>query len=39
MFWPKRNVGWYVEPSYSFTAMSGGERNLGIAAGLLIGFP
>jgi hypothetical protein len=39
MFWPTKNVGWYLEPSYSVTAISGGERNLGMAAGLLIGFP
>jgi hypothetical protein len=39
MFWPRKNVGWYLEPSYSLTAMSGGERNVGVAAGLLIGFP
>ena len=39
MFWPAKNVGWYLEPSYSFTAVSGGERNVGIAAGLLIGLP
>jgi hypothetical protein len=39
MFWPRKNIGWYLEPSYSFTALSGGERNVGIAAGLLIGLP
>jgi hypothetical protein len=39
MFWPKKNVGWYLEPSYSVTAWSGGERNLGVAVGLLVGFP
>jgi hypothetical protein len=39
MFWPTKNVGWYLEPSYSFTAVSRGERNAGIAAGLIIGVP
>ena len=39
MFWPAKNVGWYLEPGYSFTAVSSGERNLGIAAGLIIGVP
>ncbi len=39
MFWPTKNVGWYLEPSYSFTSLSGGERNVGIAAGLIIGVP
>jgi hypothetical protein len=39
MFWPSKNIGWYLEPSYSVSAWSGGERNVGIAAGLLIGLP
>jgi hypothetical protein len=39
MFWPTKNVGWYLEPSYSFTAVSRGERNVGIAAGLILGVP
>jgi hypothetical protein len=39
MFWPAKNVGWYLEPSYSFTSVSGGERNVGIAAGVIIGVP
>jgi hypothetical protein len=39
MFWPSKNIGWYLEPSYSVTAWSGGERSVGIAAGLLIGLP
>jgi hypothetical protein len=39
MFWPKKNVGWYLEPGYSFTAVSRGERNVAIAAGLIIGLP
>jgi len=38
MFWPKKNVGWYVEPAYEITFRDGGTgRGLGIAAGLLIG--
>ncbi len=39
MFWPTKNVGWYLEPSYSFTSVSRGERSVGIAAGLIIGVP
>jgi hypothetical protein len=39
MFWPARNVGWYVEPSYSFSFGAAGERRLGVTAGLLIGWP
>jgi hypothetical protein len=38
MFWPRRNVGWYVEPGYELTFRDGTtHRGLGIAAGLLIG--
>lgn len=38
MFWPKRNVGWYLEPGYEVTLRDGARHHgLGIAAGLLIG--
>ena len=38
MFWPKRNVGWYVEPGYELV-WRGGTRHQGLAmaVGLLIG--
>jgi hypothetical protein len=37
MFWPAKNVGWYVEPSYGFGLGSRrDERSLGGSAGLLI---
>lgn len=37
MFWPARNIGWYVEPSYGFGLRSRrDERSLGGSAGLLI---
>jgi hypothetical protein len=38
MFWPRKNVGWYVEPGYEMT-MRGGVRHhgLGIAGGLIVG--
>ncbi|HEY8068391.1 MAG TPA: hypothetical protein VIF38_05810 [Burkholderiales bacterium] len=37
MFWPARNIGWYVEPSYGFGLGSRrDERSLGGSAGLLI---
>jgi len=39
MFWPAKNVGWYVEPSYGVTFGRNGERSLGATAGLLIGWP
>ncbi len=38
MFWPKKNVGWYVEPGFEVTFREGAtQRGLGIAGGLLIG--
>ena len=38
MFWPGRNVGWYVEPGYEVTFPDGAtKRGMAIAAGLLIG--
>ncbi|HWW84761.1 MAG TPA: hypothetical protein VNZ26_14225 [Vicinamibacterales bacterium] len=38
MFWPKRNVGWYLEPGYELTFRDGTHHNgLGFSAGLLIG--
>jgi len=39
MFWPAKNVGWYLEPGYGVTFGRGGERSLGATAGLLIGWP
>ena len=38
MFWPKKNVGWYVEPGYEVTFRRGAKHSgLGLATGLLIG--
>jgi hypothetical protein len=40
MIWPTKNLGWYVEPSYSFTGFgSRSDRSAGLTAGLLIGVP
>jgi hypothetical protein len=40
MFWPTRNVGWYVEPGYDFTGFrSTSDRSIGVTAGLIIGLP
>ena len=37
MFWPRRNVGWYVEPGYEITWKDGGQhRGVGIAIGVLL---
>jgi hypothetical protein len=39
MFWPTRNVGWYVEPSYDTTGLRAtSDRSLGLTAGLIIGL-
>jgi hypothetical protein len=39
MFWPRKRVGWYVEPGYEVTFRHGSAHHgLGIAAGLLIGY-
>ena len=38
MFWPKKNVGWYLEPGYEVTFHDGtAHHGLAMAAGLLIG--
>jgi hypothetical protein len=38
MFWPRKNVGWYVEPGYEVTFHGGVARpGLAITGGLLIG--
>ncbi len=38
MFWPKTNVGWYVEPGYSSTFGERSAQSLEASAGLIIGF-
>jgi len=37
--WPRRRIGWYVEPAYEYGFSSGHERSLGMSAGLLISVP
>ncbi len=41
MFWPlpERKVGWFLEPSYSYSFSSGHEQSLGVSVGLLIAIP
>jgi hypothetical protein len=38
MFWPlpDRKLGWFLEPSYSYTFLGGHEHSLGINIGLLV---
>jgi hypothetical protein len=38
MFWPGRDLGWYVEPGYELVFQHGTHRAVNIAAGLLVGF-
>jgi hypothetical protein len=38
MFWPRRDVGWYVEPGYELVFHHGTRRGLNVAVGLLVGF-
>lgn len=38
MVWPRKSVGWYIEPGYELTFRHGvSHGGLGISAGLLIG--
>lgn len=38
MFWPRTNIGWYVEPGYEITFRAGTPHHgVALAAGLLIG--
>ena len=38
MFWPSpdRKLGWFLEPSYSYSFIGGHEQSLGVSLGLLI---
>lgn len=38
MFWPRRDVGWYVEPGYEVVYRPGTGHAFNVAAGLLIGW-
>ena len=37
--WPKRGIGWYMEPSYGFNFGHGHEQSLSMSIGLLIPIP
>jgi hypothetical protein len=41
MFWPTqdRKLGWFLDPTYTYSFSSGHERSLGVSAGLLIPIP
>jgi hypothetical protein len=37
MFWPTKDIGWFVEPTYSINPRTG-ERSAAVSIGLLFGF-
>jgi hypothetical protein len=37
MYWPRLNLGLFVEPGFSIEPVRNGERSLGLAAGLIVG--
>lgn len=37
--WPKRRLGWYMEPTYGYSFASGHEQSASISVGLLIPIP
>jgi hypothetical protein len=41
MFWPTpdRKVGWFIEPTYSYSFSRGHERSVGASLGLLVAIP
>ena len=36
---PEQKIGWFVEPSYSYSFGSGHERSFGVTVGMLIAIP
>jgi hypothetical protein len=38
MFWPRKDIGWYVEPGYDLLFHDGTQHGLGVTAGLLVGW-
>jgi hypothetical protein len=38
MFWPTKNIGWYVEPAYEIIFRHGSRGSFAVTGGLLIGF-
>jgi hypothetical protein len=38
MFWPTKNVGWYIEPTWSVDPRNG-QQSAAVSIGMLIGFP
>jgi hypothetical protein len=38
MFWPTKNFGWYIEPTWSVNPRNG-QQSAAVSIGILIGFP
>jgi Bacterial SH3 domain len=38
MFWPTKNLGWYIEPTWSVNPKNG-QQSAAVSIGILIGFP
>jgi hypothetical protein len=38
MFWPTRNLGWFIEPTWSVNPKNG-QQSAAVSIGILIGFP
>jgi len=38
MFWPTKNVGWFIEPTWSVNPRNG-QQSAAVSVGVLIGFP
>jgi hypothetical protein len=38
MFWPTKNIGWFVEPTWSVNPRNG-QQSAAVSIGILIGFP
>jgi hypothetical protein len=38
MFWPTKNVGWFVEPTWNINPRNG-QQSAAVSIGVLIGFP
>ena len=38
MFWPTKNIGWFIEPTWSVNPRNG-QQSAAVSIGILIGFP
>jgi hypothetical protein len=38
MFWPTKDVGWYIEPTWSVNPRTG-QQSAAVSVGMIIGFP